>query len=426
MPQPDVQSPAELGPLRSIRRKALASLLLAGLALVPLVLAILWTGAVGLEDLMLRKQLQRETQRLSDAFLASGEKLQPSRNFQPFWPGEPLPPELAGLHADRWPWSKTSLVPELPSGVYEIGASEYFVQVRDLADDTFFVFFDVAGQEPLEGLELSIMLTTGSALLTALLIAASFLAFRLDRLFVEPVRVLAEAAEGWQLDDWQSRPAPGAERDDELGVLARATRTSALRIGDFLERERNFTRNASHELRSPLTVVRGALELLQQQTGDVPSAEAPLARIERATRRMESTVETFLWLAREEVPSADMPVDVEPLLAECIDQLLAGSPARERIDLQCNVSEGLTLAAHAQVLRVVFDNLIGNAIRHGAPGKIHVRVTAEALEVRNRASASTAAALRQNTGFGLGIVRQVCDRSGWRLELDDGGRYGKA
>ncbi|MEM9406546.1 MAG: HAMP domain-containing sensor histidine kinase [Acidobacteriota bacterium] len=405
-------------PLRSIRRKALASLVIAGVALAPLVLSILWAGAVGLEDLMLRKQLERETARLGAIFRQTGERPQPSRNFTPYWPGDSLPEELAILEADRWIWSKATRIPDLPPGTYEIGESEYFVQVEELEAGSIFVFLDVTDQEPLEGLESSIMLSTGSALLGAVLAAASFLAFRLDRQFVEPVRVLAEATERWELDDWRSHPAPGAERDDELGVLARATRTSALRIGGFLERERNFTRNASHELRSPLTVVRGALELLQQQSG--PAAEAPLARIERATKRMESTVETFLWLAREEVPVADMPIEVEPLLAECVEQLLAGNPAREQVELRCTVPEGLTITAHPQVLRVVFDNLIGNAVRHGTTGPIEVVLSNEAVEVRNRAAAATAAGLGADTGFGLRIVRQLCERSGWRLEIDDG------
>lgn len=88
--------------------------------------------------------------------------------------------EFVSLYVDCWLWLGLLLVFELFLGVYEIGNSEYFVQVWQFVGGNFFVFFDVVGWELFEGFELFIMFIMGSVLLIVLLIVVFFLVFCFD------------------------------------------------------------------------------------------------------------------------------------------------------------------------------------------------------------------------------------------------------
>ncbi|MDZ7825203.1 MAG: histidine kinase dimerization/phospho-acceptor domain-containing protein [Gammaproteobacteria bacterium] len=85
----------------------------------------------------------------------------------------------------------------------------------------------------------------------------------------------------------------------EVSVLASALADFTERLDAFVERERNFTRDASHELRSPLTVIAMAVEVLRADPDLGTAGHGALDRIDRAVRDMRELVEAFLLLARE-------------------------------------------------------------------------------------------------------------------------------
>ena len=108
--------------------------------------------------------------------------------------------------------------------------------------------------------------------------------------------------------------------DNELGMLTRTIETAMNRINAFIRREKQFTRDASHELRTPLTIVKGAVEIMEQQPEleTNPLLKKPLKRISRSVKDMETTIETFLWLAREE-GGTEEPCRVEPVVRKAIE-----------------------------------------------------------------------------------------------------------
>ncbi len=99
------------------------------------------------------------------------------------------------------------------------------------------------------------------------------------------------------------------ETDDEIQLLANSIVHLGERVDSFIERERNFTRDASHELRSPLTIIRIATDLLQSEQSLSASASNSLQKIKRAVKDMEDLTEAFLLLARE----TDNALSVEPV-----------------------------------------------------------------------------------------------------------------
>ncbi|MHB1991861.1 histidine kinase dimerization/phospho-acceptor domain-containing protein [Metallibacterium scheffleri] len=90
-----------------------------------------------------------------------------------------------------------------------------------------------------------------------------------------------------------------SDADGDVLVLAGALHRFASRNEQFIERERNFTRDASHELRSPLTVIKVAADVLEEGASLTAFGQRSVQRIRRAVRDMESLIQAFLILARE-------------------------------------------------------------------------------------------------------------------------------
>ena len=217
-----------------------------------------------------------------------------------------------------------------------------------------------------------------------------------------------------------------------MGLLARALEASTERSRAFLERERRFTRDASHELRSPVTVVRGAAELLSGlPEAESPRVRRPLDRIRRAADDMSRLIDAFLWLAREEELSAKSELrSLERTAAEAVERhrhLLDGKP----VELELEVEPDAEVRAPEGVLGIVLGNLLANACFFTQEGRIRIHGDATALHVDD-AGPGIPEERRQEVlaphehdpasrGFGLGlaIVRDLCERFGWRLELGD-------
>jgi Signal transduction histidine kinase len=223
-----------------------------------------------------------------------------------------------------------------------------------------------------------------------------------------PVRALMEAV---QAVDPATPHLEPLEREDEVGELSRCFAQLLHRIEGFIQREQDFTRFASHELRSPLMVMRSSLDLLQEVSSDHATMEhRALARIDQALKRMERLTDSFLWLSRE-TPNATCQVDSETF-EQLLQQYVELIPeARESIQLR--IEPPLNWMIHPFVLSVILENLLNNARLHGT-GKVMVQAQGNQLTITNPLpQAETAAEHPAYSGFGYGlaIIEQLCDRA---------------
>lgn len=224
---------------------------------------------------------------------------------------------------------------------------------------------------------------------------------------------------------------PG-ELQGEARQLAAALHLLAKRIGQYVTRERNFTRDASHELRTPLTVIRMASDMALGTPDLDPRLQRSLGRIQRAGRDMEAVVEAFLILARE--------VDVEPQaewfeVADIVRYEVAS--AHEVLDdrpvsLEVEVIDDIPLLAPPRVTHVVISNLLRNACAYTDSGRIRVEVGNGKVVVSDTGIGMSPEALAKvfepffraepgrhhGSGLGLPIVRRLCERFGWRIDLE--------
>jgi signal transduction histidine kinase len=146
---------------------------------------------------------------------------------------------------------------------------------------------------------------------------------------------------------------------DELGALA--------------ARQERFLHDASHELRTPITIARGHLDVLRAERGDTHE----LAIAQDELRRMESIVERLLLLAKADQPNFVQltGVDVEPFLE---DVFLRWSEIGPRRIWRLGSVAGGRLEADADAVRLALDALIENAVEHTPPeGMIEISAHAD-------------------------------------------------
>lgn len=245
----------------------------------------------------------------------------------------------------------------------------------------------------------------------------------------KPLRSLSEKVENAGPEN-MTKDFPEARRNDEIGLLAKNIQGSYRRMQKFVERERQFTRDVSHELRTPLSVITGAADLIPVLLPKSnPKLEKALVRINRATSHMQQTITTFLWLAREENLKDDgVFCDVNSAIHATIENL-PPSLTQDGVELNIHPGEHLVIPAPENIFRIVFSNLLTNALAYTASGSVDVTVEARRVIISDTGEGipeDIAGDILQphvqgktSKGFGLGltIATETCARFNWHLSI---------
>lgn len=186
--------------------------------------------------------------------------------------------------------------------------------------------------------------------------------------------------------------------------------------------QKQFVENASHEMQTPLAVIRSKLELLINQTGLTQKVASQLADITEANNRLSQMNRTLLLLAK--IENNQFPdihtIHFSELLCRDIDTLTAHyDDYFPRLTQQ--IAGGVVLYANRSLLEILVHNLINNAVEHNIPqGFITIMLTPDKLVIEN-----TGLPLNQptdelferfkkgsnhtrTTGLGLALVKQIC------------------
>ena len=138
---------------------------------------------------------------------------------------------------------------------------------------------------------------------------------------------------------------------------------------------RDFVANASHELRSPLTVISGYLETLTADTEIDPMLAGPLQEMRRQAQRMTRIVQDLLELSRLESSDGDAPnhpIDVAALMAQLRQDVLARTPHPSTVQVRAD-SNAKLLGEEIQI-HSAFWNLVDNAAKYTPPeGSVQIR-----------------------------------------------------
>ena len=225
-------------------------------------------------------------------------------------------------------------------------------------------------------------------------------------------------------DNWE-----GSGKTGEMGILTQTIESTMKRIREAMEREKQFTRDASHELRTPLTIVKGAMEVMEDQTGQMGKnqLQKPMDRIQHAVNDMENLIETFLWLAREGKETRQT-CRVSPAIYRAVEnnEYLIG---KKEIQVKTLIFHDPKLAVNPELLYITITNIIRNAFQFTPRGLITITLERDSIAVTDTGTGIEPHQLddvtqshvkgKNSKGFGLGlsIVTRLCDRYGWQLDI---------
>jgi signal transduction histidine kinase len=197
------------------------------------------------------------------------------------------------------------------------------------------------------------------------------------------------------------------------------------------QRQKEFSENASHELQTPLALLKSKIDLLLQdetlseaQNEKISSLHLPLARVSRINKNL-------LLLAKIENQQFDDGQETElgALLNETIG-LLTDQAENKGITLRSEMSAEVVVTGNKHLLEILVTNLLVNAIRHTTTaGNVSVELKDKMLKISNPGTKALqqeglfqrfgrASAENPNSGLGLSIVKQICQRYGWRISYD--------
>lgn len=235
-----------------------------------------------------------------------------------------------------------------------------------------------------------------------------------------------------QLNDKEqlSKPIPDFHYR-ELNSLASLVQNSLLSVQQSLIREQRFLGYASHELRTPIAVMRTNTELLRKmmtKNVSIKKRHQVVDRIERACLTMTDLTETLLWLNRQPdrtipVKSLSIGILTEQLLAD-LTYLQAG----KSIEINIVTDESYFMLPEA-LCRIIITNLLRNALQHTHQGVVNITQSKRKLIISNQNFNFNEDPLHYNDGLGFGLglelTRRLVQHYGWLYKniANDTGHY---
>jgi len=270
---------------------------------------------------------------------------------------------------------------------------------------------------------LKLMLISG----LILILLAFVIAWQLGRKTAMPLKQLADLVNGVAPENI---PDQFAEQfpNNEIGILAQTLEGAMNGIKQSLHREKCFTRDVSHELRTPVAIIKNAVEVYRNQHSS-EGDNLVIDRISQACTQMAQTVTTLLALAREKLTETHKErIKILPLIEQSIiDQhhLINNKSIKVEVNNNCDVE----VYSQSGMLKLLLDNLIGNAFQYTEKGKVTIEMRNKELIISDTgpgidpsiSDKITDPAVKGNQstgyGFGLSIVKRLCDHQNWSLAI---------
>jgi heavy metal sensor kinase len=273
------------------------------------------------------------------------------------------------------------------------------------------------------------------------IVLSVFIGYFVGRRMLRPIDKIAKTAQSISINDLEGR-IPLGRADDELSRLAVTFNDMLDRLKDSIERQGRFVSDASHELRTPISVIMGYIGLIDRWgKNDRKVLQESIDAINNETLGMHELIEKLLFLARSDsgkAPAKREPVDLAELFNEVAEESRMIAPGKR---ISADVSGSPRLIADGKMLKQMLRNLVDNSIKFTKPdgsigmhaeavGEDKVRILVEddgtgippedMDRIFDRFYRVDKARAKETGGSGLGlaIVKSIVDAHGGEIHID--------
>lgn len=272
----------------------------------------------------------------------------------------------------------------------------------------------------------------------ALLLTLGALMFLVIRHSLGPLNTIANAVSELDTADLHARITTPEVSDEVLPIVTRINEMLQ-RLENAFDKEKRFSSNVAHELKTPIAALRSLVEVAQQWPDDKVLIERYLGRLVGVAERMDATVSTLLLLARLDGRQQSIelePVSLKDLILEA-EQANEETAQRRKITFTCNVRDDLFITSDKEELRIIISNLVSNSIAYATEGSA-VRIDTSCtdghceMQIENPATELSEADIpamfdrfwrhdearsdSQHSGLGLALVKALCENLGYAVE----------
>jgi two-component system OmpR family sensor kinase len=285
---------------------------------------------------------------------------------------------------------------------------------------------------------LDVVIVASIGLVPLVILLTSFGGFAIARRALAPIEHISSTLESIQATDLSRRVDPHA-RDAEVTRLSSSINHLLDRLQTSFGSMGEFTAEVSHQLQTPLTVMRGAIDMAREGADDDADYRQTLGELREEVDALTATVQDLRDYALADADSGSSrsgPVDISRVFEEAADLVRALAEARE-IGCDATIAPGLMVWGNAVRLRQVLLNVGENAVQFTAPGG-HISVDAMLARGNVRLSVSDTGAgipsealprvfdrhfrvpgstAISGTGLGLAIVKRIVDAHGGQVSV---------
>lgn len=305
----------------------------------------------------------------------------------------------------------------------EVGKETYLVSIKHVENGQFYIAKSITHFEEREAL-FNIALVV---MAVVILVLSLLLATVSSRRVVQPLRQLSERISRIPV----GRTMPRLQKnysETELQAIAATFNRFLDELESYVRREQSLLNLASHELRTPIAVISGALDVIEARGQLCANDATTFKRMRRACDEMRDNVDVLLRLSRQESGGQhEEYLEIRPALLRITHDLRKTHDTHGRLKLA--IESDLAVHADPTMVHMLLRNLIQNAIQH-TKNDIQVRLSGEAIEIEDygsgldtvqqeilRGERDVATDGSPLNGLGLYIVTLMVERLDWQLKI---------
>jgi len=306
---------------------------------------------------------------------------------------------------------------------FENNKHSYQITVEPYGDYKIYILYDITAIEESDNQLCIIIFSSWLLLFTMMVVLSNRLSYSISK----PIQKLSEHVSNINPDQ-RGVEIKGQFKHAEINNIAQAFNLYLDKMDDYVTKQMAFSPMASHELRSPLTVIQTSADLIGSLNSDA-STQEHVNKILRSTNNMAQLVHALLMVTRDKHAELERKsLNIKSIVGKLIDSYLL-----EANNKQCHIVNHVQADANIigdeTLLTVVLSNLIKNAIKFNRQSNIDIKFNDQTLEVIDDGQGIETQNLDQifnfkfkgnnSQGFGIGlyISKLICDHQNWFLEI---------